>query len=106
VNFLTKLKELRIQNNLKLQDVADYLGVSPSAVSRFETGEREPNFENLIKLTDFYKVTTDYLLGRSNIEISGEKQKFNAKEHSLIIKSRKLTDKQLDLILNIMDEMI
>jgi transcriptional regulator with XRE-family HTH domain len=104
VKFSTKLKELRIQNNLKLQDVADYLGVSPSAVSRFETGEREPSFENLIKLSDFYKVTTDYLLGRS--EISGEKQKFNAKEHPLIIKSRKLTDKQLDLILNIMDEMI
>jgi transcriptional regulator with XRE-family HTH domain len=73
MNFNEKLKELRIQNDLKLQDIADYLGVSKPTVSRFETGEREPSFENLIKLADFYKVSTDYLLGRSNCDLSGEK---------------------------------
>ncbi len=58
------LKELRKENEYSQQDVADFLNISRSTYGKYETGDREPSLEMLCKLADFYKVTTDYLLGR------------------------------------------
>lgn len=62
----TKLKELRISQNLSQADVARKLEISPSIVSGYETGERTPSTENLLALAYLYKCSTDYLLGKSN----------------------------------------
>lgn len=62
----TKLKELRLAQNLSQADVARKLEISPSIVSGYETGERTPSTENLLALSYLYKCTTDYLLGKSN----------------------------------------
>lgn len=62
----TKLKELRMSQNLSQADVAKKLGISPSIVSGYETGERTPSTENLLALSYLYKCSTDYLLGKSN----------------------------------------
>lgn len=62
----TKLKELRMSQNLSQNDVAKKLGLSPSIVSGYETGERTPSTENLLALSYLYKCSTDYLLGKSN----------------------------------------
>lgn len=62
----TKLKELRISQNLSQADVAKKLGISPSIVSSYETAERTPSTENLLALSYLYKCSTDYLLGKSN----------------------------------------
>ena len=62
----TKLKELRMSQNLSQADVAKKLGISPSIVSGYETGERTPSTENLLSLAYLYKCSTDYLLGKSN----------------------------------------
>lgn len=62
----TKLKELRMSQNLSQADVAKKLEISPSIVSGYETGERTPSTENLLALSYLYKCTTDYLLGKSN----------------------------------------
>lgn len=47
----TKLKELRMSHNLSQADVAKKLGISPSIVSGYETGERTPSTENLLALS-------------------------------------------------------
>ena len=60
-----KLKELRIANNFSQKDVALKLGISPSIVSGYETGERTPSTENLLALSYLYKCSTDYLLGKA-----------------------------------------
>lgn len=62
----TKLKELRMSQNLSQADVAKKLEISPSIVSGYETGERTPSTENLLALSYLYKCSTDYLLGRSS----------------------------------------
>jgi transcriptional regulator with XRE-family HTH domain len=46
--------------------LADHLGISYWTISKYETDVREPDFSMLIKIADFFNVTTDYLLGRSN----------------------------------------
>ena len=61
-----KLKELRWQANLSQRDVAKRLGVSPSIISGYETGERTPSAENLLALSFLYKCSTDYLLGKDD----------------------------------------
>ncbi|MBR1865277.1 MAG: helix-turn-helix transcriptional regulator [Lachnospiraceae bacterium] len=59
-----KLKDLRIKYGLSQKDVATRLGISPSIVSGYETGDRTPSTENLLALSYLYNCTTDYLLGR------------------------------------------
>ena len=61
-----KLKELRNLNRLSQKDVATKLGISPSIVSGYETGERTPSTENLLALSYLYKCSTDYLLGKNS----------------------------------------
>lgn len=57
-----RLKELREENNLKQQDVAEYLHVKQNTYSQYENEKRQLSIDMLIKLAFFYKVSTDYIL--------------------------------------------
>lgn len=59
-----KLKFLRKQRNLTAQQVADNCEISLGVYKKYESGERGVGVPALIKIADFYHVTTDYLLGR------------------------------------------
>lgn len=59
-----KLRDLRSKIGLSQRSVAQHLGVSPSIISSYETGERTPSIENLLALSYLYHCSTDYLLGR------------------------------------------
>lgn len=61
-----RLRQLRIERGLRLKDVADAMGVTLRAIQNYEQGIREPSLSILIKLCDFFGVTADYLLGRSD----------------------------------------
>ena len=63
-NYYPRLKDLREDNDLTQQQVADYLGMKQSQYSRYERGHRDIPTDVLIKLAELYKTTTDYLLGR------------------------------------------
>lgn len=58
-----RLKELRKERGLKLKDVAEAMGVTVRAISRYEEGTREPSVEMIIKFCKLYEVSADYLLG-------------------------------------------
>lgn len=60
-----KLKQLRLSHNYSQSEVANKLGISPSIVSGYETGERTPSTEVILSLSYLYKCSTDYLLGKS-----------------------------------------
>lgn len=60
-----KLRRLRENMGLQQKEVADRLGVNPSAVTRWESGEKRPDLVNLVKLADLYNVSIDYLMGRT-----------------------------------------
>lgn len=66
MNFNERLKELRADKNVMQKDVATYLGLTPKAYCFYELGKREPSIENLIKLCDYFEVSADYLLGRTD----------------------------------------
>lgn len=65
-NFANVLRLLRTEKNMSQQELASALGISKSAVNMYERGERQPNFETLELIADFFNVDTDYLLGRTN----------------------------------------
>lgn len=62
------LKSLREEKKLRQSDLADFLEISQQAYQRYENGTSEPNGDGFVKLADFYKVSTDYLLGRTKIK--------------------------------------
>lgn len=66
-----RLRELRTVHGLSQKVIADYLGCSTVVYSRYETGSREPSTETLERLADYYNVTVDYLIGKSNIPKNG-----------------------------------
>lgn len=61
-----RLKELRLNRKLKQIDLAEILNCSQGVYSRYENEEREPPFDIIKKLADFYSVTVDYLMGRDD----------------------------------------
>lgn len=66
MTFNERLKELRERRGLSQVALADKLGVSKSAVSMYERGERNPDFETLEIIADFFNVDMNYLLGKDD----------------------------------------
>lgn len=65
--FGTILKNLRTEKNITQKDLAKYLGVSDRSVGYYETGKRTPPPDIIKKIADYFNVSVDYLLGRTNI---------------------------------------
>lgn len=61
--FSEKLKDLRTAKKMSQKDLADKVGVAKSVVSFYESGDRFPSYDVLIKISRIFNVTTDYLLG-------------------------------------------
>lgn len=61
-----RIKELRKTKNISQLKIALDLNMSQNTISRYETGEREPSIADLIKLADYFKVSIDYLVGRTD----------------------------------------
>ncbi|ALS27853.1 Xre family transcriptional regulator [Paenibacillus sp. 32O-W] len=58
-----RLKELRLKRNLSQEEVARQIGITRSAYSHYEINNRQPVYETLIKLSDFFGVSVDYMIG-------------------------------------------
>lgn len=66
VKMYPRLKDLRDDEKLTQTDIAKILNMSQTGYSKYETGENDIPTQILIKLADFYKTSTDYILGRTN----------------------------------------
>ena len=66
--MLLRIRDLREDNDLKQKDIAEYLICDQSLYSKYERGERPLPLEYAEKLADYYRVSVDYLLGRTNIK--------------------------------------
>lgn len=64
--YFRRLRDLREDHDKKQVDIADYLQIAQTVYSRYERGFQTIPVEHLIKLADFYGVTTDYILGRTD----------------------------------------
>lgn len=63
--FGQRLAALRMEMGLSQYQLADKLEFSRGQIGNYEQGTREPDFATLIKIADFFQVSTDYLLGRN-----------------------------------------
>ena len=64
-NISARIKKLRMENNIKQRQLADYLGISQQSYSHYEQSQRELPIRYIVKIAKFYNVSTDYLLGTS-----------------------------------------
>ena len=62
------IRSLRIDNSYTQKQIAEYLGISQNTYSQYEVGVLNYPVEALMKLADFYNVSVDYLLGRTNVK--------------------------------------
>jgi transcriptional regulator with XRE-family HTH domain len=91
--FAERLRAARESRKMSQSDLAREADLQPSAISHFETGRRSPSFANLKALADALKVTTDYLIGRSD-----EMSVSNAVAIKLLRHAEKMSDEDLDTI--------
>lgn len=61
-----RLKEIRKAKGISQVRLAIDLHTSQNTISRYETGEREPGIRELIQLADYFHVSVDYLIGRTD----------------------------------------
>lgn len=66
MSFHERLVELRQQRGFTQKQVYEAVKMSPVGYQRYEYGDREPAFQKLLALADFYGVSLDYLCGRTD----------------------------------------
>lgn len=91
----SRLRDLRIKYGYSQKEVSEKIGVSPSIVSGYESGERTPSTQVLLSLAYLYGCSTDYLLGKQNdssklvLDVSGLSDKqINAKNIAEAMKEK------------------
>ncbi|MDD6532016.1 MAG: helix-turn-helix transcriptional regulator [Ruminococcus sp.] len=64
--ILTRIKELRITRGISQVKMAIDLGINQNSISRYENGTRQADYETIIAIADYFDVSIDYLLLRTN----------------------------------------
>ncbi len=72
VNYM-RLKELREDRDIKQESLAEYLHIKQNTYSQYENNQRQLPIEVLIKLAEYYNVSTDYILGLTDIKTPYER---------------------------------
>jgi transcriptional regulator with XRE-family HTH domain len=67
MSFAKKLKALRSENKVTQRQLAELLGIGRPTIAGYETKGKQPDFDKVIEIADYFNVSIDYLLGRSPI---------------------------------------
>jgi transcriptional regulator with XRE-family HTH domain len=92
MNLGEKLKYLRKQHNWTQEQLAQHLNISRSQISKWENGELLPDVQSLQKLSNLYKVSVDFLIGKHTT-----KQEL-LREVNLLYQTDRIDEKMLDII--------
>ncbi|RKI67370.1 XRE family transcriptional regulator [bacterium 1xD42-67] len=65
--FCERIRELRIERGLKQREMAEQFGLAVNSYQAYEYATRYPEFPGLIAIADFFDVSLDYLVGRSDV---------------------------------------
>lgn len=98
--FADELIKLRKENNLTQQQLADKLGLSRSTIGMYEKGKREPNFETLELIADFFNVRMERLIGKKKPNSTDKN------ENSDLVFKSKIHFELYNTINNLPDELI
>ena len=93
---MNRIKELRLSKKLSQQKLAKELFVNQTAVSQWERGVTTPNLQLLTKLAEYFDVTVDYIIGKSeskkNPHVDNDKEELTADENKLLKNFRELNE--------------
>jgi len=64
--MILRLKQLRKARGISQVKLAMDLNTGQNTISRYENGEREPGIDELIRIADYFRVSVDYLIGRTD----------------------------------------
>lgn len=96
---MENLKKLRNNHNLTQQDLSLQLNISQQVYSRYEKGSREPDFETLIKIADYFNVSLDYLLGRIDENKPSAEPPLSDEEKALLLLFSQIPKDKQQLVL-------
>lgn len=87
MSFSDRLKDLRNSKGLTQQDLADILKVERPTIAGYETKGKQPDYEKLLILSEYFNVSIDWLLGNSDIKEQAEKilEKSNDNEYTIAL---------------------
>ena len=101
------LKRLRTKKGLTSEELCSKIGIKGGSYRNYERNDRKPDYDTLVKLADFYGVTTDYLLGRPDAKPPEEpldefarKERLKSLEKVFMKKYLALTEEQRDKVLD------
>lgn len=75
-----RIKDLRKRHRMSQTELSKFVNVSQATVTAWETGKAEPSSSALNKLADFFDVSADYILGRTNVENINSRKKITIDE--------------------------
>lgn len=86
MSIAERLQELRKQSGYSQEQVAELLGLSRQAISKWESGQGKPEIDNIVKLTEIYNVSADYiLLGTEKVSVPVPEKKELSREYKKAI---------------------
>lgn len=107
------LKRLRNMKNITSEELCTQIGIKSGSYRNYERNDRKPDYETLIKLADFYGVTTDYLLGRPDakppadpVEEFVDKVQMKEQEQIILKKWLALDEKQRRVVFDFMVDIV
>lgn len=106
-----KIKKLREIEKKTQEDLAKFLGVAPQTIYKYEKEINEPDLNTTSKIAEYFNVSVDYLLGRTDIEQIDKKLLDNniaiaANSKIDLGKIVRLSDKKVDLINSLIDDFL
>lgn len=103
--IIERLKKLRKEGKLTQKDIATFLNISQPAYQQFESGKKKMNLETMEKLADFFNVSTDYLLGKTDIpDLDLDVDIDNAIDNSVAYDGTPITDNDRMIIKDFLKE--
>lgn len=103
--FIERLKKLRKKEKLTQKDIATFLNISQPAYQQFESGKKKMNLETMEKLADYFNVSIDYLLGKTDIpDFDLEIDIDNAIDNSVAYDGKPITDNDREIIKDFLKE--
>ena len=94
IDISTKLRDLRLEKNLKQKEVAKALNIATNTLSQFENNKGRPSLDVLLAFADFFGCSIDYLVGREddfgNVSVSSNPSDLSKDEKTLLERFRKL----------------
>ena len=100
-----RLKELRNKANITQKELAEAINTSQQSIAFYEKGERKPKHDMVEKLADYFNVSTDYLLGKTDFpDLNVEVDIDNAIDNSVAYDGTPITDNDREIIKNFLKD--